>query len=106
MPIRVTFVDSKGTVRTVEAAPQTSVMEIAKSNGVPEIDAECGGQCTCASCHVYVDPTWADRFPPMSKSENVLLSLVDERRPNSRLSCQLKVTEALDGLTVRTVLPA
>jgi 2Fe-2S ferredoxin len=81
-------------------------MEIAKSNGIPQIDADCGGQCACASCHVYVDPAWADKFPPMSKNENALLSLLQERRPYSRLSCQLRVTETMDGLTVRTVASA
>jgi 2Fe-2S ferredoxin len=88
--------------RTINVDPGMSVMEAAKQNGVPEIEADCGGVCSCASCHVYVDPEWFDRFPPMSKVENSLLSLLEERKPNSRLSCQLRVTEAMDGLTVHT----
>ncbi len=77
-------------------------MEGAKQNGVPEIEAACGGVCSCASCHVYVDPAWLDKFAPMSKIENSLLSLLEERQPNSRLSCQLRMTDELDGLIVRT----
>jgi 2Fe-2S ferredoxin len=102
LSIRLTFVDSGGTPRTVEADPGLSVMQTAKANGIPEIDADCGGVCSCASCHVYVDPAWVDKFPPMSKIENTLLSLLPERQANSRLSCQLKVTEEMEGLTFRT----
>ncbi|MFI4935956.1 MAG: 2Fe-2S iron-sulfur cluster-binding protein [Caulobacterales bacterium] len=105
MTARITFVDSKGVARTVEAAPGVSVMEAATDNKVPEIETDCGGVCTCASCHVYVDPDWAGRFQPMSKNENNLLALLETRRANSRLSCQLKMTEALDGLTVHTLDP-
>lgn len=106
MKVHVTYIESSGTVRTIEANPGMSVMEVAKQNGVPEIDADCGGVCSCASCHVYVEPAWLDKFIPMSRIENSLLSLLEERRPNSRLSCQLKLTEEHDGLTVRTPRPA
>lgn len=102
--IYITFVDSAGTARTVAAKPGISVMQVAKSNAIPEIDADCDGVCACATCHVYVDPAWADKFSPISKNENTLLSLLAERQPNSRLSCQLKVTEEMDGLTFRTVM--
>jgi 2Fe-2S ferredoxin len=103
--IHVTYIDSTDTIRAIEAAPGLSVMEAAKQNNVPEIDGDCGGVCSCASCHVYVEPEWLERFPPMSKIENSLLSLLEERQPNSRLSCQLKLTQDADGLTVRTPPP-
>jgi len=101
--VRVTYIASNGASRTIEVEAGISVMEGALQSGVPEIASDCGGVCTCAACHVYVDPEWADKFAPMSKAENGLLSLLEERRPNSRLSCQLKVTEEVDGLTVCTV---
>ena len=102
MKIHVTYIDSSGIARTLEAIPGISVMEAAKQNGIPEIDADCGGVCACATCHVYVDQAWLDKFAPMSKIENSLLSLLQERQTNSRLSCQLKLTEEHDGLTIRT----
>lgn len=106
MKVHVTYTDSSGVARTIEASPGLSVMEAAKQNEIPEIDADCGGVCACATCHVYVDQAWLDRFSPMSRIENSLLSLLQERQPNSRLSCQLKLTEQHDGLTVRTARPA
>jgi 2Fe-2S ferredoxin len=105
MPVRVTYIDSKGTERTVEGKVGQSVMEVAKHAGVPEIDADCGGVCSCASCHVYVDENWLNLFSPVSKIENSLLSLLEERRLNSRLSCQLRIAEDMNGLTVRTPEP-
>jgi 2Fe-2S ferredoxin len=104
LSIRIIFVDSAGTPRTITVDPGLSVMQAAKSNAIPEIDADCGGQCSCASCHVYVDPAWIEKFPPMSKIENSLLSLLAERQANSRLSCQLKATEEMDGLTFHTAM--
>lgn len=103
--MHITYCDSKGVSRTVEARPGQSVMEVATQAGIPEIDTDCGGVCSCASCHVYVDEEWLDRFPPLSKNENALLSLLEERKPNSRLSCQLKASEEMDGLTVHTPAP-
>jgi 2Fe-2S ferredoxin len=100
--MHITYCDSVGTKRTVEATPGQSVMEVATQAGIPEIDTDCGGVCSCASCHVYVDEAWLDRFPAISKNENALLSLLDERKPNSRLSCQLRMSEEMDGLTVHT----
>ena len=104
MPVHITFVDSADTPRVVEADPGMSIMPAAKANSIPEIDADCGGVCSCASCHVYVDPAWIEQFPPMSKIENALLSLLPERQANSRLSCQLKVTDEMEGLTFRTTV--
>jgi 2Fe-2S ferredoxin len=100
--VHVTYIDSSGIARTLEMPPGMSVMEAARQNRIPEIDADCGGACSCASCHVYVEPAWLEKFAPMSKIENSLLSLLEERRPNSRLSCQLRMTLELDGLIVRT----
>jgi len=103
LPVHVTFIDSHGTARTVEASEGMSVMEVARFHRIPEVDSDCGGVCSCASCHVYVDPSWFDRFPALSKNENVLLSLLQElRHANSRLSCQLKLTADSEGLVVHT----
>ncbi len=102
MKVHVTYLDSSGIARAIEVNPGMSVMEAAKRNGIPEIDADCGGVCACATCHVYVEQAWLDKFSPMSGIENGLLSLLQERLPNSRLSCQLKLTEQHNGLTVRT----
>ena len=102
MKVHVTYIDSSGIVRAIEAISGMSVMEAAKQNSIPEIDADCGGVCACATCHVYVEQAWLNRFSPMSKIENNLLSLLQERQPNSRLSCQLKLTEEHDGLMIRT----
>jgi len=104
-PVHITYCDSKGEKRTVEAKPGQSVMEVAIEAGIPEIATDCGGVCSCASCHVYVDEKWLAGFPPLSKNESALLSLLEERKPNSRLSCQLRVSEDMDGLTVHTTAP-
>ena len=71
-------------------------------NGVPGIDGDCGGICACATCHVYVDPAWLDKLPPKQEMEETMLDFAQDVRPNSRLSCQITVTPALDGLVVRT----
>jgi 2Fe-2S ferredoxin len=84
------------------AAAGWSVMEGAVKNRVPGIDADCGGACACATCHVYVDPAWLDKLPKQQEMEVQMLDFAQEVKPNSRLSCQIKVTSALDGLIVRT----
>jgi 2Fe-2S ferredoxin len=76
-------------------------MEGAITNEIPGIDADCGGACACATCHVYVDPAWFEKLPPQDEMELSMLDFAIERQANSRLSCQIKVTEALDGLVVR-----
>lgn len=97
MPI-ITFIQPDGSSREVDAALNTSVMNSAVQNGVAGILAECGGACACATCHVYVDETCIDLLPPLDALENDLLEAVEsERRPNSRLSCQIKLTPELDG---------
>mgnify|MGYP001396217163 CR=1 FL=1 len=90
-----------GAERRIEVAEGLTVMLGAVRNDVRGIEAECGGSLACATCHVYVDPAFADRLPPPDADEEEMLSAVAaERRPNSRLSCQLKVTRDLDGLVV------
>jgi 2Fe-2S ferredoxin len=85
----------------VEVAAGWSVMEGAVKNLVPGIDADCGGACACATCHVHVDPAWAGKLPPKQDMEETMLDFAQELEPTSRLSCQIKVTQALDGLIVR-----
>ena len=99
---RITFIQPDGTEQTVEAQPGTTVMETAKMNLVDGIEAECGGACACATCHVYVDEAWLGKLDPKSDMEETMLDFAQELKPNSRLSCQIKVTPALDGLTVTT----
>ena len=99
---RVTYIEPGGRVQTLELAAGTSVMRGAVDAGVDGIEAQCGGLCACATCHCYVQQPWLDKLPPPSDDESLMLSNVAaERRPNSRLSCQLIVEPALDGLTVR-----
>ena len=99
---KITFVDSLGESRTVEAEIGSTVMEAAIRNAIPEITAECGGGCACATCHVYVAPEWMEATGKASQMEEDMLDFAFEVRPNSRLSCQIKVSEALDGLVVTT----
>lgn len=99
---KITFIDSADIVRTVDAEIGATVMETALKNGVPEIEAECGGACACATCHVYVDETWFEKTGGPSPMEEDMLDFGYEVKPNSRLSCQIKVTDELDGLVVRT----
>jgi ferredoxin, 2Fe-2S len=97
---RVSFVQPDGTVRTVDAPAGLSVMEAAIDNGVPGIVAECGGACSCATCHVYVDPEWAGRLKAADALESGMLDCALEPRETSRLSCQIALTDELDGLVV------
>ena len=100
--IRITYHDSQGNSRTVEAQQGSTVMETALREGVPGIEAECGGACACATCHVYVAPEWTEIVGKPEQMEEDMLDFAFEVRPNSRLSCQIKVTPALDGLVVTT----
>ena len=99
--IQITFIDAEGTARTVEADDGATVMETALRNAVPGIEAECGGACACATCHVYVDEAWREKTGEASAMEESMLDFAEEVQPNSRLSCQIRVTDALDGLVVR-----
>jgi 2Fe-2S ferredoxin len=100
----ITYIDQDGTERTVEAEVGSTVMETAINNDVPGILATCGGSCSCATCHVYVDEEWFDRLPPPEIEELDMLDTAHDVEPTSRLSCQITVTEEIDGLVVRTPL--
>jgi ferredoxin, 2Fe-2S len=100
---KVTYIEFNGTAHEVEVPVGMSVMRGAVSNGVPGIDADCGGECACATCHVYIDPAWQARIgvPEAGSMEESMLSFAAVKEDNSRLSCQLTMTEELDGLVVR-----
>ena len=98
---KITYVHPDGASDELEVAEGTSVMQAATSQGIEGIVAECGGNCMCATCHVYVEPSQLALLPAMSEEEDALLDgTASERKPNSRLSCQLSVTPAMEGLVV------
>ncbi len=97
---KITFIEHNGTEHQVDADVGSSVMRAAIDNLVPGIDADCGGECSCATCHVYVDPAWMDKVGRPEDREESMLDLNPEREQNSRLSCQIPVTDALNGLKV------
>jgi ferredoxin, 2Fe-2S len=100
--VKITFIEHTGEKRTVEAELGATVMETAIRNMVPGIEAECGGACACATCHVYVDEAWREKVGPPTPMEEDMLDFGYQVRENSRLSCQIRVTEELDGLVVTT----
>jgi 2Fe-2S ferredoxin len=100
--VQITFIDSTGQSRSVEGEEGSTVMETAMKAGVPGIEAECGGACACATCHVYLDEAWAERVPKAQPMEEDMLDFAFDVRPTSRLSCQIRVTAAVDGLVVHT----
>lgn len=99
---QIKFYSHDGRIEEVEAKSGTSVMQAAVDNMIDGIVGECGGSCSCATCHVYVKEDWVDRLPPAQPMEQDMLECVLEPRPNSRLSCQIKLTDELDGLEVET----
>ncbi len=100
---KVTYIEHDGTEHTVDVPVGLSVMRGAVDNNIPGIDADCGGECACATCHVYVDAAWLDKtgVPEPGSQEASMLSFAAVTQPDSRLSCQITMTEALDGLIVR-----
>ena len=100
--VKITYIDSEGTARTVNAEIGATVMETAIKNDIPGIEAECGGACACATCHVYIEEPWRAKTGAASPMEEDMLDFGYDVRANSRLSCQIKVSEELDGLVVRT----
>ncbi|MFM1816174.1 MAG: hypothetical protein RLZ98_2869 [Pseudomonadota bacterium] len=98
---KITFILADGGTQVVEAEPGGTVMEAARRNDVPGIEAECGGACSCATCHVYVDDAWREATGEPSEMEEDMLDFAFDVREESRLSCQIKVTPELDGLVVR-----
>ena len=101
---RVTYIEHDGTEHVIDVKTGLSVMEGAVKNNIPGIDADCGGACACATCHVYVDDAWFPKTGPASAMEESMLDFAENVQDNSRLSCQIKMTDELDGLVVR--LPA
>ncbi len=99
---KITYIDASGAARTVEAANGSTVMETAIKNAIPGIEAECGGACACATCHVYVDEAWTAVTGHAEPMEEDMLDFAFEVKPTSRLSCQIRVRDELDGLVVRT----
>jgi 2Fe-2S ferredoxin len=99
----ITYIEHNGTRHPVQVAAGKSVMQGAVENNVPGIDADCGGECACATCHVYVEAAWigAVGLPVPGSQEASMLSFAAVTQPDSRLSCQIQVTDALDGLVVR-----
>jgi len=98
---KIIFIEHNGTRHEVEAKPGLTVMEAARDNGVPGIDADCGGACACSTCHAYVDEAWVEKLPKALPTETDMIDFAFEPNPvTSRLTCQIKVTYALDGLVV------
>ena len=104
MPI-VVYVQPDGTREEIDVPVGYSVMEGATMNGIAGIEAECGGACSCATCHSHVDPAWLSKLPPMDPLEDAMLDSANERNETSRLTCQISMTDELDGLTVTVVPP-
>jgi 2Fe-2S ferredoxin len=97
---KITYVEHDGTEHVVDVANGLSVMEGAVNNMIPGIDADCGGACACATCHVYVDEKFADKIEPKEDMEQTMLDFAPDVKETSRLSCQIKVSDALDGMVV------
>jgi 2Fe-2S ferredoxin len=98
--VKVCFTDRSGQQRILEGRVGNSLMLVAVQNDISGIDAECGGACACATCHVYVPEPWFSKLPKADVMESDMLDFARNVQPNSRLACQIKLTEALDGLCV------
>jgi 2Fe-2S ferredoxin len=98
---KITYIEHNGKEHVIDVPEGWSVMEGAVKNLVPGIDADCGGACACATCHVYVGEQWLSKLTPKEDMEETMLDFAQDLEPNSRLSCQIKVTKELDGLTVK-----
>ena len=99
---KITYIDNEGNSKTIEVENGLSVMEGAIQNNIPGIDADCGGSMACATCHVYVEEKWLNKIPKAEDAEVDMIDMAFEPKKNSRLSCQLIVSDVLDGLTVTT----
>jgi 2Fe-2S ferredoxin len=98
---KITYIEFSGREHVADVPDGLSVMEGAKKNDIPGIDADCGGACQCGTCHVYIDPSWQARVGARNAIEIATMDFSENVEPNSRLSCQIKVTGELDGLIVR-----
>jgi 2Fe-2S ferredoxin len=99
---KITYIDSQGNTKTIDVEKGLSVMEGAIQNDIPGIDADCGGSMACATCHVYVEDKWLDKIPEAEEAEVDMIDMAFKPKKNSRLSCQILITDELDGLTVTT----
>ena len=99
---KITYTDQKGNSKTIDVDNGLSVMEGAIQNNIPGIDADCGGSMACATCHVYVEEKWLDKLPKPEEAEVDMIDMAFEPKKNSRLSCQLIVSDQFDGLKVTT----
>lgn len=99
--VNITFIQPDDTEKSVEASPGHSIMEVAMRNNISGIVAECGGQCSCATCHVYIEGGFFDKVGPPVDDEEDMLEFSETRRDNSRLGCQVEITEDMDGMIVR-----
>ena len=99
---KITYIENSGKSQTIEVTNGLTVMEGAVQNNVPGIDADCGGGMACATCHVYVTEEWFDKLPKKEDGEEDMLDMAFEPKKNSRLSCQIIISDELDGLTVKT----
>jgi len=97
---RITFINTDNTSTTIDAAAGSSVMEAARANNIRGIKAQCGGECSCSTCHCYVDTLWVTRLPPKKEDEANLVEFAWEPKETSRLACQILVSDALDGLVI------
>ena len=98
---KIKYNEHKGKPHTIDVANGLSVMEGAIQNNIPGIDADCGGACACATCHVYVDSKWFDKLPKVEDAEKDMLDMAFEPNKFSRLTCQITITDKLDGLVVK-----
>ena len=98
---KITYIEHNGTPHLIEVPNGLTVMEGAVQNNIPGIDADCGGSCACATCHVYVDEKWFNKLPKKESAEEDMLDMAFQPEKFSRLSCQLTVSDALDGLVVK-----
>jgi 2Fe-2S ferredoxin len=98
---KITYIQFDGTQTVIDVKPGLTVMDAAVKDNVRGIDADCGGACACATCHVFVDEAWTEKAGERSAMEESMFEFTDNVQPNSRLSCQIKVTEELDGLIIR-----
>jgi len=99
---KITFIDFEGTERAVDGVAGDSVMEAATTNDIPGIDADCGGACACATCHVYVSENWLNIVGKPEDLEAEMLDVAEDVKENSRLACQIKISDEMDGLVITT----
>jgi len=99
---KITYIDNQGNSKTIDVENGLTVMEGAIQNDIPGIDADCGGSMACATCHVYVEEKWLDKIPKAEEAEVDMIDMAHEPKKNSRLSCQIIVTDKLEGLVIKT----